>query len=46
MLALRSFINGKQLELSSFAGGGIMAGSRPVAIRTGPRDGKPLQSCP
>jgi hypothetical protein len=29
---LRSFINGKPLELSGFAGGGIMAGSRPVAI--------------
>jgi hypothetical protein len=30
--ALRSFINGKQLQRSGFAGGGIMAGSRPVAI--------------
>ena len=30
--ALRSFINGKRLSLSDFAGGGIMAGSRPVAI--------------
>ena len=30
--ALRSFINGEQLHLSGFAGGGIMAGSRPVAI--------------
>jgi hypothetical protein len=29
---LRSFINGKLLQLSGFAGGGIMAGSRPVAI--------------
>jgi hypothetical protein len=30
--ALRSFINGKPLSMSDFAGGGIMAGSRPVAI--------------
>ena len=30
--ALRSFINGKLLSMSDFAGGGIMAGSRPVAI--------------
>jgi hypothetical protein len=30
--ALRSFINGKLLHMSDFAGGGIMAGSRPVAI--------------
>jgi hypothetical protein len=30
--ALRSFINGKPLKMSDFAGGGIMAGSRPVAI--------------
>jgi hypothetical protein len=29
---LRSFINGKLLLMSDFAGGGIMAGSRPVAI--------------
>jgi len=29
---LRSFINGKLLKVSDFAGGGIMAGSRPVAI--------------
>jgi len=30
--ALQSFINGKPLKMSDFAGGGIMAGSRPVAI--------------
>jgi len=30
--ALRSFINGKRSRMSDFAGGGIMAGSRPVAI--------------
>jgi hypothetical protein len=30
--ALRSFINGKLLHMSDLAGGGIMAGSRPVAI--------------
>lgn len=30
--ALRSFINGKLLSMSDLAGGGIMAGSRPVAI--------------
>jgi hypothetical protein len=29
---LRSFINGKQLQMSDFAGGGIMAGSQPTAI--------------
>jgi hypothetical protein len=30
--ALRSFINGKLLEMSDFAGDGIMSESRPVAI--------------
>ncbi len=29
---MRSFIDGKLLQMSDFARGGIMAGSRPVAI--------------
>ena len=29
---MRSFIDGKLLHMSDLAGGGIMAGSRPVAI--------------
>jgi hypothetical protein len=39
---LRSFIDGKLLHMSDFAGGGIMAGSRPVAILAGGRSSEAM----